>query len=276
MARRKNEGLVEALFDIAAMMPWWVGVGLAVVSYFVLHHFSLAEISVSSNPRDMAGLMVRQAVKTGAMFGQYVLPLIFLAGAGSSVMARRKRDQLHLRVAGAGSKAALSDMSWREFEQLVGEYFRRKGFAIVESGGGGADGGVDLWLTRGADRYVVQCKQWCAQKVGVAPVRELFGVMAAAGAAGGYVVTSGVFTDEAARFADGREIELIAGEQLARLIREQGTVTAQPAAVPTREAPVCPKCAERMVLRTARKGSNAGSAFWGCPRYPVCRGTRPA
>ena len=29
-----------------------------------------------------------------------------------------------------------------------------------------------------------------------------------------------------------------------------------------------------MVLRTARKGPNAGSQFWGCPRFPSCRGTR--
>lgn len=29
-----------------------------------------------------------------------------------------------------------------------------------------------------------------------------------------------------------------------------------------------------MQLRTARRGRNAGGQFWGCQRYPVCRGTR--
>lgn len=38
--------------------------------------------------------------------------------------------------------------------------------------------------------------------------------------------------------------------------------------------PFCPKCGNDMVLRTARKGPNAGSQFWGCPRFPSCRGTR--
>ena len=38
--------------------------------------------------------------------------------------------------------------------------------------------------------------------------------------------------------------------------------------------PTCPKCNSDMVLRTARKGPNAGSQFWGCPRFPACRGTR--
>lgn len=34
----------------------------------------------------------------------------------------------------------------------------------------------------------------------------------------------------------------------------------------------CPLCASPMVLRTARQGRNAGKQFWGCSRYPSCRG----
>jgi len=34
----------------------------------------------------------------------------------------------------------------------------------------------------------------------------------------------------------------------------------------------CPKCGSDMVLRTARKGQNAGNQFWGCATYPACRG----
>ncbi|MCA9249562.1 MAG: hypothetical protein KDA54_00385 [Phycisphaerales bacterium] len=29
-----------------------------------------------------------------------------------------------------------------------------------------------------------------------------------------------------------------------------------------------------MVLREAKKGPNAGSRFWGCPRFPQCLGPR--
>ena len=36
----------------------------------------------------------------------------------------------------------------------------------------------------------------------------------------------------------------------------------------------CPRCGSRMVRRIARRGRNAGSAFWGCSKYPSCRGTR--
>jgi four helix bundle suffix protein len=41
-----------------------------------------------------------------------------------------------------------------------------------------------------------------------------------------------------------------------------------------KDGPVCPKCGKPMALRTARKGANAGSQFWGCCGYPECKGAR--
>ncbi len=37
----------------------------------------------------------------------------------------------------------------------------------------------------------------------------------------------------------------------------------------------CPKCGAEMVLRTAKRGANAGNQFWGCSNYPPCRETLP-
>ena len=50
-------------------------------------------------------------------------------------------------------------MIWREFEMLVGEAFRLQGYQVVETGGGGADGGVDLVLRKDRETFLVQCKQ---------------------------------------------------------------------------------------------------------------------
>jgi len=36
----------------------------------------------------------------------------------------------------------------------------------------------------------------------------------------------------------------------------------------------CPKCGSALVVRTARKGANAGESFLGCSCYPKCRYTR--
>jgi restriction system protein len=38
---------------------------------------------------------------------------------------------------------------------------------------------------------------------------------------------------------------------------------------------LCAACGKPMTLRTARKGPNAGSTFWGCSGYPECKATRP-
>ncbi|MEB2283268.1 MAG: topoisomerase DNA-binding C4 zinc finger domain-containing protein [Myxococcales bacterium] len=39
-------------------------------------------------------------------------------------------------------------------------------------------------------------------------------------------------------------------------------------------SPNCPRCGSRMTKRLARRGRNAGNHFWGCSRYPSCKGTR--
>ena len=43
---------------------------------------------------------------------------------------------------------------------------------------------------------------------------------------------------------------------------------------PTSVALTCPRCGSSMIKRLARKGRNAGNYFWGCSRYPTCKGTR--
>lgn len=54
--------------------------------------------------------------------------------------------------------------------------------------------------------------------------------------------------------------------------RKSGSVASQNAGSSRRN---CPQCGSAMVQRTARRGINAGGKFWGCSRYPSCRGTRP-
>jgi very-short-patch-repair endonuclease len=38
--------------------------------------------------------------------------------------------------------------------------------------------------------------------------------------------------------------------------------------------PSCPNCGSQMVRRIARQGRNSGNAFWGCPKYPRCKGVK--
>lgn len=44
-----------------------------------------------------------------------------------------------------------------------------------------------------------------------------------------------------------------------------------PKSVPSDNSLVCPRCGGRLVLRTAKKGDNAGNQFYGCSNFPKCR-----
>ncbi len=278
--------------DLVAMLPWWMGIALALLIYLVLHQMSGAPTPTALAPAQMGGFVLRALLAQFAFFGQFILPLFCLVAAFGSFLKRRKRDSLVHQVTASVGAGALTTMSWREFELLVGEAFRMQGYKVAEQGGPQPDGGVDLVLRKGSETFLVQCKQWKAFKVGVDVVRELYGVMAARCAAGGFVVTSGSFTPDAKAFADGRNIMLVEGPKLFGLIQQAKASlnvaapgapaakarapapTATPAATPAAATPVCPICASSMVRRTAKKGANAGSQFWGCSNYPACRGTR--
>lgn len=272
--------MAEDIFSLAAILPWWAGVVMAIVAYAVLHRFAVAEVSTNVAPGQMGQMVVGQLVKSLATWGQYLVPLLLLSGAAASAIGRRKRQGLIAEVAGDTAGTALCTMSWRDFELLVGEAFRMRGYTVTETGGGGADGGIDLQLTRCGETFLVQCKQWKAYKVSVNVVRELYGVMAAQGAAGGFVVTSGVFTADARSFAQGRNIELIDGSALKKMVDDVQTarkpgLTSLPAAEPAVTVEqACPRCGGAMVKRVAKQGANAGKAFWGCTSYPQCRGVR--
>jgi restriction system protein len=183
MARRKKTSTADDLLEFVAMLPWWAGVLLALVSYFVLHHIASQPVVAHTQPGQMGAMVTQSIWKSLATVGQYFVPFICLLGAVTSAWRRRERKNLVGDVARSQATDALDGMSWREFEMLVGEGFRLQGYQVVETGGAGADGGVDLVLTKpgksGGEKFLVQCKQWRAYKVGVDVVRELYGVMAA-------------------------------------------------------------------------------------------------
>jgi restriction system protein len=101
-------------------------------------------------------------------------------------------------------------------------------------------------------------------------VRELYGVMAAKNVKHGIVVTYGAFTSEASDFAKANLIALIDGPKLTQMIasvQQSGNMQPQ-----QEVARACPKCSSEMVLRVAKKGPHSGNEFWGCSKFPGCRG----
>jgi len=287
MARRRSTSTAQAFVDAVALLPWWAGVAIAIASYLGLHWYASQPVPAATQPGQLGPALTQVVLRAYAMYGQYIVPVICLLGAAASAWRRRERARLIVDVTNNAAAGALQGVSWLEFERLVGEAYRRQGYRVSETGGAAADGGVDLVLSKDSEKVLVQCKQWRAFKVGVSVVRELYGVMAAQGASGGIVVTSGRFTDEAMAFAEGRNVQLVDGIKLRALLEEvQGArssrfqQTSQWADTTSPRTdrnlvPTCSLCARPMTRRVARKGSNAGGSFWGCTGFPACRGTKP-
>jgi restriction system protein len=277
VVNKRKQSVFEDIAELTAKVPWWIGVLLAIASYLILHNLAAVKVAGSMKPGEFVNSAGKQLLGTLAFFGQIILPPVFLIGAVISALNNRKREMLISKAAENPTAAGLNNMSWGEFEMLVGEFFRRKGYSVNETGGHGPDGGVDLELKKNNEMFLVQCKQWRAYTVSVNTVRELYGVMAARGAAGGFVVTSGRFTEDARSFAAGRNIELIDGKALDVMIKSVQSATTSKVFLSSQidQPPLCPICKSLMIKRTSKRGATTGSQFWGCTKYPNCRGTLP-
>ena len=273
MARRsKDDGVIEMLYEVLEFVfrfvPPWTSIPVAIVGFFLI------VVSWDSTVKIPAFHSI------GLIFGG-VFGVICLVAGWKGVEFRRNQQ--------AFLKADIDlnwvrGISWQNFERQLAEVYRQKGYQVEETGGGGPDGGVDLKLQKDGCTTVVQCKHWKTWKVSVKPVRELFGVMTSEGADFAIFVASGSYTSDALKFAEGKPIELIDRDGFLDLVRSfqrelqqhcgmEAVSQNQPAAVDPTIIPQCPLCHSPMKLRTTRKGKTAGSQFWGCSKYPDCRGT---
>lgn len=216
MARRNKGSLLHSLLDVAQAIPLWANVLLAAGIYAGLHTYAgdHPPAMTPALPGQLGQAFIAYLPKLFGYYGQFVLPPIFIIGGLLGVLKRKVQAKKFDRISAAADVSkAIRSLSWNEFEQMVGEALRKQGYSVTETKKG-PDGGIDLLLHKGRERFLVQCKHWKSYKVSVQTVRELYGVMAAQGVAGGFVVTSGVFTSEAQKFAEGINIELVDGQSL--------------------------------------------------------------
>lgn len=162
---------------------------------------------------------------------------------------RRRRRGLHAR---AGELETLRELTWREFEEACAEAFRQRGHVVSETPRG-ADGGVDLILRSGGGTIFVQCKHYKKQQVGVALVRELYGVMVHGRATSAIFITTGTYTVAARDFARDLPMELIDGPGVLSLMRRTPGPDRGPTETPapTRDADIVPTARPRAAVHDA-------------------------
>jgi len=170
--------------------------------------------------------------------------------------------------------ATIRALDWFQFEKIIALLFEHEGFDVERFGGAHADGGIDLVATKAGVTFGVQCKHWKTWRVGVKEVRAFYGAMQDRKLRHGFMITLEGYTNDAAEFARRNGIDLM-DEPL--LLNNLAAVNwlGQPAfhTLITDPRKDCPKCGAEMVLRTAKKGANAGANFWGCSTFPRCKFT---
>ena len=256
------------------VLPWWCSVVASLLAYFGLRVVMPALLPENPAFVGLATALPHLAPLAAAIL---LIPAPFAA-----FNSYRKRKLLDTQ----SGLESIRSLPWRQFEELVAEAYRRKGYMVRENRRGGADGGIAIKLEKDGQLHLVQCKQWKSQKIGVSVIREMYGVMVSEGAASVSVITSGTFTREAENFAIGKPVDLIDGDRLAALIRDIRSILSRPspqgvhplvpaAGLPTAtRSETCPHCGSSLVMRTARRGKSAGDEFWGCSSFPKCRYTR--
>jgi restriction system protein len=256
MARRD-----ENILELLSQGPWWLSIALSAGAFV---GFGVILPAIGPSHPFLRGL---------AAFGQQfavIIAFIFLLPAPFAYWnSLRKRKLVDKQT----DLESIRSLRWKEFEELVAEAYRRKGYSVSENKSPGSDGGIDLVLTKSGNSYLVQCKQWRTQKVNVRVVREMYGVMTAERATGVIIITSGVFTHDAKAFAENKPIDLIEGHQVADLIQNVQRKSYSISHPAEEDEKTCHRCNSKLVLRVARRGRNRGDRFWGCSNYPQCKFT---
>lgn len=254
---RRNESILLEL----TQAPWWMSIIAAVIVFVGMKFFV---------PVVLKGPLLSGIAKLVSSLAWLVACVFLLPGAISMFNAWRKGELFQSQT----GLSSLLKLSWREFEEVIGEVYRRQGYSVVENAGPGADGGIDLVARKEGETVLIQCKHWKSQKIGVPTVREMFGLWNSQRANEVHIVTCGNYTDEAKQFARGKPIKLIDGISLVQLINKAQEPVPGITSGQEKTKVLCPQYSSHMVVRTAKTGAHAGNQFWGCERFPDCKGIR--
>jgi restriction system protein len=267
--RYRDESTVAVLLDL----PGWLVLVITVVAMLVVLFVGVAFDSLTGRPNFLlVGLTAIGAlIFTGGLF--------WLAS----------RDRLVRRR--LLSQASTADELWalmpHDMADVATELFRLEGYVVTENKRPDlADGGVDFEIFKQGKTWLVQVKHW-RQEVGVREARELWGLVASEGSAGGVLIGTWGFTKAAREFAEGKDLRLIDGAEFMRLRSELagmpmgGSAEKDPLVsagfatyVGALHRPACPKCQKPMVLVTMLRDTAINKQFWGCSDYPNCQASQ--
>ena len=176
----------NSLFAILLRARWWVSV--------------------------MAGLIIFFFVRAFAPVGYAIFAAVPFWGIAAYAAWKQLRRLSAKQIAAVLEKARA--LPAEQFLASLEEGFRRGGYTVARTTGAPAD----LELNHEGRLTLVVCRRWKAVRTGVDPLREFEFSTAERAAFGRIYVAGGEITDQARAFAAEKNIRLVEGEDLARLL----------------------------------------------------------
>jgi len=183
----------DSLFAILLRSRWWISIAIAAAIVAVVR-------------------LVLPAVPVAyAVFA--ALPFLVIGGIAGWRQLRRPSAA---RV--VGTLESVRAMSWGDFSSALEDAFRRDGYAVSRLAGAAAD----FELTKAGRVSLVACKRWKVARTGIEPLRELYDAKCAREAHECIYVATGEITDGARKFAAEKNVRIVHGPDLARLLPRVG------------------------------------------------------
>jgi restriction system protein len=195
------------VFDFLAQIPWWVCVTFS-ASFYLLFQYVIPYFE------NQGDLVKEVHVSLGPVFAPVVALAILTPVTFSFLKSNRKKKLHSLRE----EIKSIQELSWPQFKEQIAEAYGRAGYLVLENDPFTSDPSIDLVMRKSANLYLLQSRYWRNRKLGLREAKNLFSLMHEKQASGVFLLTTGVFTREARRFAAGRPINLVDGIQLVELL----------------------------------------------------------
>ena len=211
----------------------------------------------------------------------------------------------------AMNSQSFDSMSGEQFEEFCADILRGNNYQNVELTPATGDHGIDILARKDGVKYAIQCKRY-SKPVGNKAVQEAYSGKTIYKADVAVVMTNMDFTSQAIQDAAKLNVLLWGRDKIYSLQKsrfsydsveeikklkgminnndntrqsevKQGTDTTDDGDSVSwirelknggKEEMICPECGGNLVLRTAKRGANIGSQFYGCSNYPNCKFTK--
>lgn len=103
---RRHGNILQGIAGIGGRLPWWATLLLALAAWALLHQLAASEPATAAGSGEALATAVPDVLRQVAVYAQYIVPWVLLAGMFASLIRRAAREQLSDRP------PARDDRSW--------------------------------------------------------------------------------------------------------------------------------------------------------------------